>query len=838
MYLTLAFISGIAVAAHFSMTAGAISFLAAGLFCFLVLLAVLHYFHKQQTVLCSLPLLLAALGFLHAQTALQLPREDTHIYHRITEKTEAVVTGTLAGLIEFDGKTSQMLLDAEYIRFRESPELQPTAGKIILNFPGPIPKPLMPGDSLVVRTDLKRPDSFKTPGAFDYAQHLARNDIWISGFVRSPFFVETLDEEHGLLHTLYYLPERVRSRIGEHIDKAVPPELSGIYRAILIGDASRIDETTLEAFKGSGTFHILSISGLHMTIIGTLLYAALYWLLSRSERLLFCYPVRKWAAFLCLPVLLGYGLLAGLNAPVFRAVIMSCIVIVAICTDRPKSPSALLAFAALIILAVDPLALFGASFQLSFVATMAILFLFPVLKKLLFPNEPASPPKTFKQRTWNWLIAGLLISVAATLATAPITLYAFNRFSPIGIVANPFVEPLICLWSLPCGFLALPFMYFHAEVSAWLLQVGALGLRAAVQGTTFFADLPLSTLWLPSPPIWLMAGYYAGLLFCLLPGNMNRRWSWFSALLTSACLALMLYPHALLRNKVSDSLRVSLLDVGQGSASLVEFPSGMKILIDGGGSSMATRSVGERIIAPYLWRRGIQHLAAVIVTHPDADHYNGIDFILKHFSPGQLWVRDKHGHDDNFRNLIALAEELEIPVVIPGDGALLGNGPFTERVECVANLSIADTTAAPKKSRGEGNTGLIIKACSGQYCALFPGDIGRAEERSLIDQGYNLKADILQAPHHGSITSNSPEFLAAVAPSHLLVSAGANSQGHFPHSHLQDDCREKGISLLTTSQRGTLETQLGSGGPRILGYAKRQDNPINPYEPVIIREKR
>lgn len=836
VYLTLAFISGIAMAGRFSLTAETISHFCIGLFSILLLLAFLHYLQKRQTVLCALLPLLAALGFLHAQVALQLPRDEIHIFHRITEKTEAVVTGTLASLIEFDGKTSQILLETEYIRYRESPKLQPTTGKIILNFPGVIPKPLVPGDSLVVRADLKRPDSFKTPGAFDYAQHLARNDIWITGFVRSPLFLERLDEKQGLLHTLRYLPEQMRARIGEQIDLAVPTELSGLYRAILIGDASRVDDITLEAFKGSGTFHILSISGLHMTIIGTLLFAALYWLLSRSERLLFNYPIRKWAAFLCLPVLLGYGLLAGLNAPVFRAVIMSCIVIVAICTDRPKSASTLLAFAALIILIVDPLALFGASFQLSFVATMAIFFLFPVLKKLIFPDEMATPQKSFKQRARNWLTAGLLISVAATLATAPITLYAFNRFSPIGILANPFIEPLICLWSLPFGFLALPFMYLQPEISAWLLQAGSLGLSAAVHGTTFFANLPFSTLWLPSPPIWLMVGYYAGLLCCSIPGSVSNRWSWCSALVVSGCLVLMLYPQVLFRNTAGASLRVSVLDVGQGNSALVEFPSGMKVLVDGGGSSMSIRSVGERIIAPYLWRKGIQQLDAVVVTHPDADHYNGLDFILRNFSPGQLWVRDKHGHEDNFQNLIALAEKLRVPVIIPDDGVLLGNGPTADRVECIANLSSPGETTAPKKLRGLGNTGLVIKACSGQHCVLFPGDIGRAEEHSLINQGYDLKAEILQAPHHGSITSNSPEFLAAVAPSHLLVSAGPNSKGHFPHNHLQDDCQERGITLLATSRQGTLETEIDNGNPRILGYAKRQGNPIHPYEPVVVSE--
>ena len=835
VYLTLAFVAGIALASQVNLSEVAISRLCLGLFLSFGLLAFLHFLRWRQTVLCMILPLLAALGFYHCQLALQIPPEAEHIFNRITEKTEAIIIGTMAASAEFDGKISQVTVTTEYFRLHDSPVLLPTTGKILLHFKGMWPAALVPGDQLIIRADLKRPDGFRAPGVFDYTQHLARKGIWISGFVRSPLFLQKLAEKQSLLHHLRYLPERLRTTIGEHIDIAVPAENRGLYRAILIGDVSRVDDVTLETFKGSGTFHILSISGLHMTVIFFLLYTALYWILNRSERLVFRYPLRKWAALCCLPVLLGYGLLAGLSAPVFRAVIMSCIVIVAVCTDRPKSSSTLLACAALILLIVDPLALLTASFQLSFVATMAILFIFPVLKKLLLPDSTTSPP-TIKQGVANWLIAGLLVSIVATLATAPITLFAFNRFSPVGILANLIIEPLICLWSLPAGFLAIPFIFLQPEISTWLFRIGAVGLSAAVQGTTFFSGLPFSTLWLPSPPLWLMIGFYTGLLGCTLWGKLTRIWLWPTTIVMAVCLLLMLYPLAFRQRNPVDSLQLTFLDVGQGSATLALFPSGLTVLIDGGGSSATTSSVGERVIAPYLWHKGITRLDAVVITHPDADHYNGLGFILKRFSPKQLWVRDRHGHDEGFRQLIHLAEEQRIEVVTPQAGMRLGNKDSPDFLECIAHIASDSPAPGPRESRTRANTGIIIKACSQQYCALFPGDIGRTEEHSLLNRAYDLKADILLAPHHGSITSNSPEFLAAVSPALMMVAAGRSGQGHFPHDRLQDDCAEKGITLLTTPEHGTLETIIGRERAQVFGYRKNQDNPLHSYEPVLINE--
>ncbi len=830
--ITLAFIGGIALSPLLQLSERNLVVLIAALLLALTILAGLHYSGRSKTLLLLLLPVVSGIGAYHGYSHLQVPADENHIYNRIVTRNDVVLIGTMSAMAAFDGRISQVTIEAKAIRRKESSALLPTDGKILLRLQGPWPEEFCPGDTLAIRTVLKRPDSFRTPGAFDYARYLARKDIWITGFISSPLFVHKIVERQSLRHTLRYLPERLRTTIGKQLDAVVSPELSGVYRAILIGDRSHVDDKTLESFKGSGIMHILAISGLHMAVIGTLLYAVIFWILSRSEKLLLRFTLKKWTAFFSLPVLLGYGLLAGMNTPVFRALLMSFIVILSICTNRRKSPGALLAFAALLILIIAPLQLFTVSFLLSFSAITGILFLLPVLKKLLFPGTPSSSFASITAKICKWTAACLLVSLVANLVTAPILLYSFNRLSTVGPFANLIIEPLICLWSLTAGFLSIPFIFLRPEIAAFLLQFGEMGLNAALHVSAFFSSLPYSTIWLATPALWLIATYFIILIVFVHAGWKNRWRLSISVLALSVCILLFVFPPNQLWEKSGDSLQVTYLDVGQGSATLLEYPSGFHLLIDGGGSSFAKTTVGERIIAPFLWSKGILKIDAIAITHPDADHYNGLGFIIKHFSPKILWIRDKQGHDNDFRRLIELAKNTRMSIHVPRTGDL-----FEEKsgsLQCVANISDWEDDS---EFRNRGNKGLILKACSARFCALFPGDIGRGSERALVLQGFDLQADALLAAHHGSITSNSPEFLAAVSPEYLLVSAGRSSRGYFPHKGLANDCAEQQINLFTTSDQGTVEIMVKQNRYQLYGYKRENDNPLSSYHRVLLSEK-
>ncbi len=832
--ITIGFIAGIAFGPSLKLKETSQTVLLYSLLLFLILILLLHLFRYSKTVYFTLFLFSVALGILHITLQMQIPAAPSHIYNRIVEKTEVVVVGTMSTMATFNGKTSTTIIKSQFVRFKESNKLLPTSGKIAIRLQGKWPKKFKPGDTLVIRTKLKRPDSYASPGSFDYARYLAEKNIWISGFIPSPLLIGQLHTPLTFSHKLRYLHERVRTHIGNTIDRALPGQQSGLYRAILLGDRTAVSQETLEFFKGSGTLHILAISGIHMTVLGTLLYFQFYWLLSRSEKLLLYFPVPKLAAFLYIPPLLGYGLLAGMNNPVIRAILMSSIVVLALCSDRKKSPAPLLACAALVMLLFSPVQLFTASFQLSFAAITGIIFILPILQNILSRETTESRQPQWFILCLRWLVAGLLVSIVATLATAPFSLLLFNRISLVGPLANIVVEPLVCLWALPLGLFSIPVSSISPTLSTWLLQIGGLGIDAALIVVKFFSGFSFSTWWLPTPPVWLIATYYLILVSTIFYKNRTEKILFTIVTLIILCSFVLLHPiqnSAIFRKKLA---RYCFLDVGQGTATLLEFGSGRRVLIDGGGSSFGNVKVGERVIAPYLWSKGIRNLDTIIITHPDADHYNGLRFIVQHFSPSKIYIRKKDDGDENFKEFLLGAAQSDVEINVPTMGEQLLDGE--KSLECLFNFGITSEEKNEQKSRNMKNSGLIIRACIDKKCAIFPGDIELSAERRLLKENIDLKSDILLAAHHGSKTSNSVEFLDRVDPVTIVVSAGSSSSNHFPHPTLISKAVKRRTKLFNTADLGTIEFLFRKDTTTIFHYEKFDNNPLYPFEKTVLQQ--
>jgi len=781
------------------------------------------YLTGKKTITILLSALCALLvGYVHGTSHMQPPHSLQHIYNLIETKTELVLTGHLHEMISYDGKMSRSIISLGSIRKKEDHLHTPAEGSVRLSYHGKWPKEILPGDHVVVRANLKRPRSFYTPGVFDYERFLAQKDIWITGFISSPLFIEKLSEDSTPYSKLRYSPERLRTHIGNYLDNALPLETASIYRALLLGDRSRVSSHNLELFKATGTFHILAISGLHIAVIATLLYISFYFILSRSEPLLLRFQIKKVVAILTIPLLLGYALLAGMNSPVTRAVIMSSIVILALCTDRKKSPSHLVAAAALVILIIEPQQIFTASFQLSFAATIGILFILPHLQHLFVYSPDRAKERSLVQKTYLYILSAFLVSLVATLTTGPITVSTFNRISTIGPFANLLLEPIICLWCLPFGILALPFIWLSQPIAELFLQFGSYGISTALKTAEKLATIPLSSVYLPDPPLTFTVVYIVLLCSCATGLLLRTLKTLLITGVSIICiLLLMVLPSSV---GTISTPQISFLDVGQGSATIIE-DGNKTILIDGGGSSFSTRAVGETVIAPYLWNRGIKRIDTIIITHPDADHYNGISYIIEKFFPKTLWVRDLEGHDETYKTLVALAEKNGVEVSIPQSGDILHGNDI--HLQCMANLGKLNFPSS--RSGRAANSGLIIKGCFKENCFLLPGDINSSMEHYLLEQDLDLSADILLSAHHGSSTSNSMEFLTRVSPQYAMVSAGASNKGYFPHQSFITRCEELGITILTTSIDGTVEITLAGDRVRLKRTQKYQNNPLYPY---------
>jgi len=787
------------------------------------LLIVSSYCKSKIAILLSTLGLTCLLGFSHCLRHLQLPTSEIPILGQAQGECEAVLTGDIVSMPRFNGEYSRALMQLKTLRSAQDKAPHLTTNTIILSLRGEWPKLVMPGDSIMVRATVRRPTGIKTPGVFSYESYLAKQGVFLQGFVQSTLHIHKLPASDQPFFSPRISAERSRTSFGRFLDKALKQEHAGFYRALLLGDKSNLSQEILDIFQKCGTSHILAISGLHLSILTGLLYFLFRWLVSHSEFLLLNWSARKAALLLALPFLAFYCLVAGANPPVVRALVMSICVVFACCSNRQHHSFSLLAVAALAILIADPLQLFTLSFQLSFVAVCAILSLLP-----LFRQDNPRESLALHQQVRKWFILATAVSMVTLLVTAPLTLYGFNRFSLVGPLANLLLEPLLCFWALPLGLAALPLHHIAPSLAQILLELGTIAISLGVTISKFLASFAFCELRLPTPSPVEISIYFFG-LFLLAAGIRKKK----VQLIIPGTIGLLFCTVSYLSTgsqvfKNHKQLTITFIDVGHGSSSLVEMPSGYKILIDGGSSTFRNSGLGEKVLAPFLWHNGIRTVDAVIITHPDSDHYNGIAAILTYFSPKIMWVRDEVGHNTEYRELMALARERDIEVVVPHDGMEIG-----DRSGYAESLSPQPLIAGYQAS----NSSIVIRISAGPVSVLFPGDIeAPIEQQLIVSVGNKLSSDILLAPHHGSATSSTDAFLDCVRPQLIVVSAGHSRPELFPSPKLRTQCSLHNRSLFNTAEKGTIKFHFSHNDFFIENYGFVQNNPLLPMGYTTLTE--
>jgi competence protein ComEC len=659
----------------------------------------------QLSRLLLLPFFLL-IGVVHATPYCRPPQAPEHIYNRINAKQMATITGSLQRaptIINAEDETRTRLLVNVTSLHRPSgnfPDRNTTVdhtfGLVQLTIKGRPPPNLEPGDLLMAKTLLSQVRSSSTPGSFDYQKFMANQAIWITGWVKSPVWVCKIHElpdaiSHHSLKQLRFLPEKIRYRLALFLDNTLNKKTASLYKAILIGDKTDVPPGILEDFKAIGCMHILAISGMHMGLLAFVLYSSCIWLLKRSTRLILYIPIRKTAIVVSLVPLAVYALIAGCNTPVIRALIMTGVFSMAVVFNRNKSIINSVALTALIILIWEPTSLFTVSFQLSFAAVIAIAILYPALMSLFSSAKNGTGPlekidNTNSRKIINWLKAAILISITALVGTAPLLVHHFNRISLISPITNILVEPLICLWSLTIGLMACIVIPFSINVAAHLFHIGGWGLETSVWLASLFAKLPFSSLWLSTPSTFEIIIYYillSGLIYTFLyaPKRTNL-------LMTFLCACMVLLVSIPVVSKIFKKMgtqtTVTVLDVAHGSSIHIMLPEGKNILIDGGGPASTRFNVGERLIAPYLWKNRIHRIDEVIISHPHADHYNGLYFIFKRFKPSTLWINGQPEHIPGYDRLLELARQLGTTINICRPGTVVCQSGDAAII-CIAN---------------------------------------------------------------------------------------------------------------------------------------------------------
>jgi competence protein ComEC len=748
-------------------------------------------------------LLLVCMGYVSIQswTAPRFP--ENHIIHYAGPHPTDISGCVYRVNYQNEDRTS-LILRTQFIG---SPPV-PVQGLIQMTASGGLPE-LLPGDQITFSGSIRRIRNFNNPGGYDYERHMAFKNLWVSAYAlkNKPILV-TRPEEQGFWRGI----ERFRSRIRRIIEQTGTAPASGILAALVIGDRAGIPQELQEAFNRAGISHLLAISGLHIGIIASIFLVIFRFLLSHFSAVLWSGGLRKYSAFLSFFPIMAYGLISGMSPSTQRAVLMVTVFLTGFWFEKEQNSMNTLAIAAMSILIVHPPAVFAISFQLSFMAVLSILY------------GMSSIPETQGGPVKRSFIAFGLVSCFAILGTAPLTLIHFNQVSLAGVAANLIFIPLI-------GFLIVPLGLVSAFAFGAGIPLAEMGLGLAsgmlswfLEWVPLFANLPFNMKTV-TPNLLETICYYVILWagFQLIAPNTDRtssenkpqhgsRLPFTSGqirmvLLTSIlilCADALYWTQIRLRH---EDLRVTVIDVGQGTSSLLELPGGFNLLIDGGGFyDNAVFDVGERVVAPFLWHKKIQTIEMVILSHPDADHMNGLLFITEHFNVKTILTNGVEKQTSTYKELMKIIRGkgiqhlafphiprrfqingVDVEILYPIDTNIAGNGKDAWRMD-------------------DNNQSLAARVEYGPVSFLFPGDLETQAEQELVEHmGDRLKTTVLIAPHHGCGTSNSEIFLDYVNPSWVVISAGWQNRFKCPSPSVLNRYKQRGCRVLRTDMNGAVE---------------------------------
>jgi competence protein ComEC len=656
---------------------------------------------------------------------------------------------------------------------------------------------------LKVTGELETPLQFED---FDYKSYLARQGIY--SIIYYPG-VEVLERGQGSkpLQWIYSL----REYLSVSLARALPEPQGSLAQAISLGLRSNIPDSLYEAFSRTGTAHLLAISGLHVSIIIAMFLSFGILVFGRQ---------RSIYIWLTLAITWIYALLAGMHPPIIRAAIMGSLFLIAEYLGRQRSAIIALAFAAAVMVGVQPDLLWTISFQLSFLAMAGLILLYPYFQA--WGRKGVASLFSAKARVaavGNIITDGFAATLAAIVAVGPLIAYNFG---------------VISLVALPATFFSLPALPFIIVTSALVAFVGliasvaaqVLGLLAwlflsylilVVQG---FDALPHSSVEVSSVSAWYIWGYYAILVGVIALFNRRNQLADFSSKLASGIkkvtkgipkphlgfstkwlvlplliVAILVWAVAL--TSPDDKLHVTFLDVGQGDAILIQAPSGKDILIDGGPDFQKINlELSEKL--PF-WDRTID---LVVCTQPQADHITGLVEVIQRYKVKQVLEPGLSYNSSIYQEWLNVVENkrMEHNIARAGQEIDLGSGIKMEVLNPPEGLF-------EETSHDVDNNGVVLRLTWGKFSFLFTADIREEAEFNLIGQRANLKSTVLKIAHHGSSTSTSQQFLAAVDPEVTVICVGADN----PFGHPSPDVMERLIDRLgednvyRTDKDGTIE---------------------------------
>lgn len=545
----------------------------------------------------------------------------------------------------------------------------------------------------------------------------------------------------------------------------------GIIRALVLGEKGSLDEDVRKTFHKTGTSHILAISGLHMGVIGSIVFLFARWIFRMFHRLRISGDDKRFSGLVSIPFLIFFMFLFGPSPSTIRATIMIGVYMISVFLERERDLVATIALASLLILLFLPHSLFTPSFQLSFTS---VLFIVLISKRLIPFIERV------KNRFLRWVLMSFVVSESAFLGTLPIILYHFHGVNPLSFFHNLVAVPILCGITVPLS-LAGAFLPY-GEI---LLKISDLILTGTVRLLDFLNYGYIYPLF--RPVLLEILIYYA---LCLSVMAVRKRVARFFIFFVLVPLILL---HGAFEydKRYGERLCVSFLDVGIGESILIEAPRGLRMVIDSGGV-YRDYNAARSIITPVLLAKKIRTIDYLFLTHPHKDHVGGVSTILENFKVKNLLTTRDIVRDPSMIELIDMAKRrgINLYFLSRGDGMDFWPDFYFIVLNPPKNFLFEDPN----------DNSLVFKLTFKDVSFLFTGDITERVENMLVSEKVQLKADCLKVPHHGSSTSSSFLFIQSVSP-RVAVASGSLKGYNLPQMTLLT-YKLMGIPLLTTSAHG------------------------------------
>lgn len=656
------------------------------------------------------------------------------------------------------------------------------------------------GEKIRVFGEGKAADPARNPGVFDHQLYCRAKGI--SGIIYADGYTGMGGKAHIVSDSLY----RIRRQLSGRLKLIALPEDAGILSAVLLGEKEDLDSAVYELYRKNGISHLLAISGLHISIVGLGI-----WKLFRKGGAGFWISGIFAGGFL-----IAYGMMVGSGPSVVRAVSMAGLSFLAAAAGRTYDLPTAMCIPALGLLLTHPYLLTQASFQLSFLAVMSLVYpgrLFSARGETFFTNEKFSAAAS-----------AFFVSLSLQMVTAPVVCWHSFGIPVYGVFLNLLVIPLMTYVVLS-GFIGLGLSFLSVSAGGAMLGGAHYILKLYEVVCNGIGKLPGAELVLGQPEMWKIGCYYglvvSGAIIYERGMKIAEKFHekkhkskekseesvlnlWKTRILIDRkhrlvflCAAWLLAFFFLLPSRPA-GLSVTFLDVGQGDGIVLRFAS-RAILVDCGSSQQ--KSVGEKVLVPYLRSQGVTYVDLAVMTHGDQDHINGIRYLLEHPESGIRLgglMMPKAGNDEIYGKMAELAKEQEIPVYYAAAG---------DRIENIAGKGMYMECLSPdgeEKFSDRNEESLVFRVTYDRFSMMLMGDLETGGEENLVGSGVLSPVTVLKAGHHGSATSSGESFLEKLSPEITVLSYGRKNRYGHPAKEVKERLENIGSEILETGISGAV----------------------------------